>query len=187
MYYSAIWCSTVYYSIVQYNTIQYNTIPPWSFLPPSLPRPPPPPTLPHHLPHHPEIHLLLNTGNTYIHITYYSEYSITVYNTALQRNTALQCTIQYYSVQYSITVYNTLLQCTIQYNSLQYSIIVYIMILQYNTYLYSVLVPECQSLSQPRPKFLVCKHYVLKVNIIFTTSNCLQCKQLLVYNVNNYL
>ena len=187
MYYSAIWCSTVYYSIVQYNTIQYNTIPPWSFLPPSLPRPPPPPTLPHHLPHHPEIHLLLNTGNTYIHITYYSEYSITVYNTALHRNTALQCTIQYYSVQYSITVYNTLLQCTIQYNSLQYSIIVYIMILQYNTYLYSVLVPECQSLSQPRPKFLVCKHYVLKVNIIFTTSNCLQCKQLLVYNVNNYL
>ena len=181
MYYSAIWCSTVYYSIVQYNTIQYNTIPPWSFLPPSLPRPPPPPTLPHHLPHHPEIHLLLNTGNTYIHITYYSEYSLTVYNTALQR------TIQLYSVQYSITVYNTLLQCIIQYNSLQYSIIVYIMILQYNTYLYSVLVPECQSLSQPRPKFLVCKHYVLKVNIIFTTSNCLQCKQLLVYNVNNYL
>ena len=166
MYYSAIWCSTVYYSIVQYNTIQYNTIPPWSFLPPSLPRPPPPPTLPHHLPHHPEIHLLLNTGNTYIHITYYSEYSLTVYNTALQR------TIQLYSVQYSITVYNTLLQCTIQYNSLQYSIIVYIMILQYNTYLYSVMVPECQaqcqSLSQPWPEFFVCKHlYVLKVNIMF--------------------
>ena len=171
MYYSAIWCSTVYYSIVQYNTIQYNTIPPWSFLPPSLPRPPPPPTLPHHLPHHPEIHLLLNTGNTYIHITYYSEYSLTVYNTALQR------TIQLYSVQYSITVYNTLLQCIIQYNSLQYSIIVYIMILQYNTYLYSVLVPECQSLSHPRPKFLVCKH-VLKVNISL---------QVIVYNVNNYL